>query len=33
MNKFPSLVSQILKIFPRSRFEILVKETKASAHS
>ncbi len=33
MNKFPSLFSQILKIFPRSRFEILVKETKASAHS
>jgi hypothetical protein len=33
MNKFASIFAQILKIFPRARFDILVNETKASAHT
>ena len=33
MNKFNSIFGQILKIFPRSQFEIFVKETKASVYT
>jgi hypothetical protein len=33
MNKYNSIFGQILKIFPRSQFEIFVKETKASKHT
>ena len=33
MNKFNSIFGQILKIFPRLQFEMLVKETGASRHS
>lgn len=33
MNRFCSMFSQILKLFPRSEFEILVKGTKAARHS
>jgi hypothetical protein len=33
MNKFNNIFGQILKIFPRTRFEIFVKETNASANA
>ncbi len=33
MNRFGSMFSQILKLFPRSEFEILVKGTRAERHS
>jgi len=33
MNKFNSIFGQLLKIFPRSRFDILVKETNASVNT
>jgi hypothetical protein len=33
MNKYNSIFGQILKIFPRTQFEIFVKETMASKHS
>jgi len=33
MNKYNSIFGQILKIFPRTQFEIFVKETMSSKHS
>ena len=33
MNRFCSMFSQILQLFPRSDFELLVKETKAERHA
>ncbi|MGH6634635.1 MAG: DUF4372 domain-containing protein, partial [Gammaproteobacteria bacterium] len=33
MNRFCSMFSQILKLFPRSEFERLVRETQAERHA
>ena len=33
MNRFCSMFSQILQLFPRSEFELLVRETKAERHA
>jgi hypothetical protein len=33
MNRFCSMFSQILQLFPRSEFQVLVKETKAERHA
>ncbi len=33
MNRFCSMFSQILKLFPRSEFELLVRETRAERHA
>jgi uncharacterized protein DUF4372/DDE family transposase len=33
MNRFCSMFSQILQLFPRSQFQVLVKETKAERHA
>lgn len=33
MNRFCSMFSQILQLFPRSEFQLLVKETKAERHA
>ena len=33
MNRFCSMFSQILQLFPRSDFQLLVKETKAERHA
>ena len=33
MNRFCSMFSQILQLFSRSEFELLVKETKAERHA
>ncbi len=33
MNKFNNILGQILKIYPRTRFEIFVKETNASVNA
>ena len=32
MNRFCSMFSQILQLFPRKQFQVLVKETKAERH-
>ena len=33
MNRFCSMFSQILQLFPRSDFQFLVKETRAERHA
>ena len=33
MNRFCSMFSQILQLFPRSEFQLLVNETKAERHA
>jgi hypothetical protein len=33
MNRFCSMFSQILELFPRSEFELVVRETKAERHA
>jgi hypothetical protein len=33
MNRFCSMFSQILQLFPRSEFELLVRETKTERHA
>ena len=33
MNRFCSMFSQILQLFPRSDFELLVRETKTERHA
>jgi hypothetical protein len=33
MNRFCSMFSQILQLFPRSEFQLLVKETRAERHA
>lgn len=33
MNRFCSMFSQILQLFPRSDFQLLVKETRAERHA
>ena len=33
MNRFCSMFSQLLQLFPRSDFQLLVKETKAERHA
>ncbi len=33
MNRFCSMFSQILQLFPRTDFQLLVKETRAERHA